>query len=987
MYWPLKVRLLPFILLLVLLALLLLVSSPTFATTLCACGVCDVCECNHNHCPRIAVSARQGITASSARTCFYSAASLVPQPCLLLSSPVSARCVCDALPRLRCDCCWCLLLTRQHELTSSVPPLFNVPSCLVSPCSLSLLALMTSHLPTGRLRQSGRFQPRQPQPQLVDANSLFASKAALVPPSSSSSFLSAWEQHSAASSSASSAFAGDERVDSGDEQPVDSVELELPAAKTEKSAELADAVPLLRPPRRSNDPMFRTIPLRTQSTASPPPQQPTRPSTYSTLTSYASAPSKRQLDESFISSSQPLPSERWQDDDEPMVQSPAATKQKTVHLSPPKTHTAAPSNHTSSPPLSQPSSTITDQPAATISADAAATTAAVTSTSTATALAAATKLAVESAVEQPIASMRSSLQSVSAHVYELSQYHLLLGICLMREGELQEASEQFTVADRLFQPALDLLPAAAFAEQRADMLTMRAKATTEAALALQTKCGEKESELAKSEREERTRKELEKAKELYAAAINADDSQRGELWNDLCLFLLRVGELQTAGQLLELLVGVCGDCLDLFVNLGVLHAVYGDAEAASDYFQHVLARSPQHVTALVNYASSLSVRQQHKAAVRILKLAHQLHPTSVLVLNNLAVEYGVQGDHMAAAAWLQMADESGYENERVATVSLTFNTANEMLALACEQSDEEVRNKLLDGADALLSNELAKETKDRESQIAVLLRLCRGNVCTEKLRSAQASGDRESAQKLFASAESDYMAALVLQPDNSDVWVQMCGLYEEHHERGRAKEIYARLLDTLSFTSSSLPASAVPLLNNLALLLMDDNQHKEAVEMLKLAKAVLEPLTVSTDATATPSSPSSPASPSPSSTAGLPSSSTIVSSVGLSSVSTQLASVLVNLSHCQQRMGELEAALQSLQYAHRLRPAHLSTLAGLSSVYVQQGAWQEAEAGLDEAARLVAESGKEADTDLIKRNKRTLVKLKERSQVEAGRMG
>ena len=838
---------------------------------------------------------------------------------------------------------------------------------------------MTSQPSAARLRQPVRSQPPLRE-QSVDVSALFSSKAQLAQPSSSSSFLSTWQQHTVGSSYASPTPAGD-RSDSGDEQSADVVELALSSGPAGKAAELAET-PLLRPPRRSNDPMFQTIPLRTQSTASPPPHQ---PSTYSTLTSYASAPSKRQLDENFISSSQPLPSERWDGEDELKEHSPAATKQKTQHLTPPKPEHTATVNHTAQAPLSQTSPAVTEQPAeATASVDA--TSAAITSTASTTTTA--FRPMADATVETPLPSLLNSFQSLSPHVYELSQYHLLLGMCLMRDGELQGAGEQFAIADQLFQPALDLLPASAFAEQKADLLTMRAKATSEAALTQHAAGEEKENEAAKSERAEKTRSGLEKARELYADAINADEGRRGELWNDLCLFLLRVGELQPAGQLLELLVTTCGDCLDLFVNLGVLHTVYGDPEAASDYLQHVLTRSPQHATALVNYATSLSRLQQHKAAIRILELAHQLHPRSVVVLNNLAVEYALMGDNMAAAAWLQKADEIGYESERVAAVSLTFNTANAMLALACEQTkhEEDVRAKLLDGADSLLSNELAKETRDSESQIAVLLHLCRGNVCREKLRLAQQCRDQELAQKMFAAAESDYMAALTLQPDHSDAWVQMCGLYEERQEASRAKEIYARLLDTLSSTSASLPASAVPLLNNLALLLMDDKQYTEAVEMLNVARGIIEPLLVN-NSVASPSSPSSLVTSSSSPTPSPVSTTASTEGSTTSSVSTQLASLLVNLSHCQQLQGDLNAALQSLQHARRLRPAHLSTLAGLSSVYLQLGQWKEAEAVMEEAARLPA-GWMGADTELVKRNQRTMATLKERAaQADGGRLG
>ena len=840
---------------------------------------------------------------------------------------------------------------------------------------------MTSHMATARLRQSGRLQ--QQRDEHIDANSLFASKGQLAPPSSASSFLSAWQQHSAASSSPSTSAVADERLDSDDEQS-DHVVLELPDSTREKSTELADAVLLLRPPRRSNDPMFRAIPLRTQSTASSS-AQPQPQSSHSTLTSYASAPGKRLLDEQFISSSQPLPGERWSDQDDSPVQSPASSKQKTQHLTPPRSNHTGASHHASS---HSPATTRLQPTSIDISALQAATATATASYPTASASAstapnaALSKPVIEASAESGLPSVLTSLQLLSPHVYQLSQYHMLRGLCLMRDGDLQGASEQFTLADELFQPALDLLPASAFAAQKADMLTLKAKVTAEAALSLQAAGDEKESEAAQHEREEKTRLGVEKARRLYAAAINADESRRGELWNDLCLFLLRVGELQTAGQLLELLVGACGDCLDLFVNLGALHAVYGDADVAGDYFQHVLTRSPQHVIALVSYAASLSTRQQHQAAVRILRLAHHLHPRSVLVLNNLAAEYAVLGDHLAAAGWLQKADEVGYDSERVATASLKFNTANTMLALACEQADDEVRAKLLDGAESLLSTELARETKGSESQMGVLLHVCRGNVNTERLRLAQQAGDVAGVADMFAAAEADYKVALALQPDNSDVWVAMCRLYEEHREARKAKAIYTRLLDTLSSTSATLPASAVPLLNNLALLLMDETQHKEAMELLLLAKRTMEPLVEA--ATTQPSSPASPASPPRS--ASIASPATAASTVGVttfSSASTQLASVLVNLSHCQQLLGWLDAALKSLQHARRLRPAHLSTLAGLSSVYSQLGAWKEAEGAMDEAAGLAGESGKGADAELVKRNKRALGLLRTRSAASA----
>ena len=218
----------------------------------------------------------------------------------------------------------------------------------------------------------------------------------------------------------------------------------------------------------------------------------------------------------------------------------------------------------------------------------------------------------------------------------------------------------------------------------------------------------------------------------------------------------------------------------------------------------------------------------------------------------------------------------------------------------------------------------------------------------------------------------------------------MCGLYELHQEAGRAKDIYTRLLDTLSTTAVSLPASAVPLLNNLALLLMDNKEHEAAVEMLNMAKAVMEPLVADADAVDTvPSSPSSPSSP-----PSLPSSSAphsaFTSAAGNTALSaaTQLASVLVNLSHCQQVLGDLNAALESLQHARRLRPAHMSTLAGLSSVYTQLGAWKAAEAAMNEAAALEVDSnGKGAESELVKRNQRTLSRLRERSESEASQMG
>ena len=429
---------------------------------------------------------------------------------------------------------------------------------------------MASRQSTARTRQSVRSQ-HHPTQEPIDVNTLFPSKAPLAPPSSASSFVSAWEHHTATGSSAPSTFSSSSSTSPSsstlshdDADVVDEVVLDLSDGRADKSTELADAVLLLRPPRRSNDPVFQSIPLRTQSTASPPQQ----PVTYSTLTSYASAPGKRQLDEHMISSSQPLPSERW-DDDEPMVHSPAATKRKTQHLTPPKSviPAAVAFNTSSSPPVSH---TIIIPPPYT------ATSPSVTTTTAASRSTASSKAVAEHAAEPATPSVLQTLQLLSPRVYNLSQYHMLLGICMMRDGEVAAASEQFTLAGELFRPALDLVPTEAFGEQQADLMARRAKATGEAALALQTSRKEKEDET-----EEKRRTGLERAKELYAAAINAAEGKRSELWNDLCLFLLRTGELQTAGQLLELLASACGDCLDLFVNLGVLHTVYGDAEAAS----------------------------------------------------------------------------------------------------------------------------------------------------------------------------------------------------------------------------------------------------------------------------------------------------------------------------------------------------------------------------------------------------------------------
>ena len=709
--------------------------------------------------------------------------------------------------------------------------------------------------------------------------------SALTPPSSSSSFHPFFPSSPPSSSSL-------EEAKEGEEEEV------VPAKLLDFSQ-----VHLL-PPRRNNHPAY-AAPPRTQSTRQRSP-----------------AP-KRPLDDGGFSSSQPLPegASYSADGSAPSESTPPSPiKLKTAHAVSPA---ASPEKLTPKPAAPSvppaPASFVADEASMRSPEDEAPQTVTVTvqlmpaEAPAPVAPAVAPPVSAEASAESPFSrpsSLLLHLQGLSSVAYELSQYHLLLGLTHVQLGDFSSALSAFRQAEAAFHPAVDVVPASSFQPHRSHLKALQARASAEAAFQSRTA----DVSGADVEEDEHRGHYLENAKRLYSEAIAQEDGGRADLWNELALLLLRSGDLKAGVALYELLLSTYGDSADLFVNLAVLRQAYGESDVAVQYLQHVLASHPQHVTALVNYGLVLSSQGLHAESVRVLNLALHFHDANPVALNALGVELDLAGNAEQALVCFERA-RSVREGDHHCTTPLHLNLATHLTRQAREEVDDDVRVRELEAAQTLLRLELAKETAGKESQAAPLLHLAMGDVFAEMYR-------RSAASTHWEKAEAEYSEALRLNADDAELWNQLGLLYAAHEDQDKARAAFIRVLDRLPSSATPL-VTAVPALNNLALLCIRQGSHAQAVALLTLAMAALSP---------------KPSGDSPSPHSASPS----------ASVPAAL-SVLVNLGRAHQLSGQLADAEAAYERCLRLQPDYFSALNGLTAVLAARGEWREAERRMEEA--------------------------------------
>ena len=784
---------------------------------------------------------------------------------------------------------------RIHRITHSSSLDLGLAGSLSFPLSLAMAAAR-SRQPRG---DGSSVAP-------VDARGLafdHAKASASIPASSSShlsalsspssSLLSVW---SAQQPTAPSSFSHSSPSHSSTDGGVGGSSSADASEGVEKLLDFSDVS--LLPPRRSNHPAYQAPP-RTQST-------------------YAhSTPAKRPHDDSFPSS-QPLPDtayteEAIEEQPQPAPPSPlivGAADRSIVWESPLKD--AAPTL-----PLARPSpvpvsidlrnadeaavSSPTEQQSASSSMEAAEASPAVTSPS----------------------SLLPHLLALSPHAYHLSQYHVLLGLTYVQMGQFASALSCFQQAEAFFHPALDVASPSALHSQRANLKALQARASAE--LAAQTRTANATTD--SPDGEEDVRRLLLDAVRLYSEAIAQEEGGRPDLWNELALLLLRCGEMKAGMALYELLLSTYGDYPDLFVNLAVLKQAYGQPDVAIRYLQTALASHPSHIAALINYAAALSSQRMHEESIRVLNLALHYHPTDAVALNALAVEYDTVGDAVAALQCYDRARSFG-EGDHGCGASLNLNIATHLVRQAREEVDDEVRIKELEGAEVLLRAELNREVSGHESAVAPLLHLTLGSVYAEKFNLTSESNELEH-------AEAEYVAALRLSPDDADAWNELGLLYSIQNDEVKAKAAFVRILDCLppSFPSTP-PLSAVPALNNLALLCTSQGCLEQAIQLLHLAA---KPLSHLSAAEAKPSELSPPSPPTAAMTA--PSDPAL----------PLLLSVLVNLGRAHHLAHQLDQAQSAYERCLTLRPFYFSALNGLSAVHAARGEWEEAERRMEEA--------------------------------------
>ena len=659
---------------------------------------------------------------------------------------------------------------------------------------------------------------------------------------------------------------------------------------TEKSLDFSEVC--LLPPRRNNHPAYQAPP-RTQS-------------------GYAhSTPAKRAHDDSFPSS-QPLPDTSYVEEssEEQPLFVPSPVKAKPSHLSvvqppQPSVDSAAPTRRAAEP--SETAVSIDLRPA---------------EEEVAEPQSSSPSVEVVDAATAPISpvSLLSHLLALSPHAYHLSQYHVLLGLTHMQTGQLATALSCFQQAEASFQPALDMATPAAFRSQLSSLKTLQARASADLATQPRT------AAVAESgDGDADVRRLLLDAARLYSEAIAREEGGRPDLWNELALLLLRTGEMKAGMALYELLLSTFGDCADLYVNLAVLQHAHGQPDVAIRHLQTALASHPSHTAALINYAAALSSQHLHRESIAVLHLALHHHPTDAVALNALAVEYDTVGDAANALHVYDKARSLG-DGEQGCGASLSLNIASHLIRQAREEADDEVRMKELEGAELLLRAELTKELAGHESAAAPLLHAALGSVYAERFELTSEFTELEQ-------AEAEYVEALRLSPDDADAWNELGLLYCRREDAGKAKAAFVRILNHLPPSSSSPPLSAVPALNNLALLCTSQGQLEQAIQLLLLAARPLSHLEASADTPLKPSPPSPSASPSPLSDASLP----------------LLLSVLVNLGRAYHLSHQLDQAQAAYERCLALHTTYLSALNGLSGVHAARGEWEQAERRLEEA--------------------------------------
>lgn len=251
-------------------------------------------------------------------------------------------------------------------------------------------------------------------------------------------------------------------------------------------------------------------------------------------------------------------------------------------------------------------------------------------------------------IEKGVARLEESLPKAP----HISEGHYLLGFARMQLGRVQQAIPALRESIRLKPGVPERLNTLAQAYEATggppsdiDRLYREALDIQPALADVRVNYGrflEAQGRMAEAERQ-------------YRAAVEHEPWLATAHYNLGTALLRTGGDVAEAVQHLEEAVTLQPDYVDALVNLGIVRAGAGDAEAAGDLFQRAVDAEPDNANALSNLGTYHLQRGAFEEAVAVLGRAATVAPGRADVAANLAAAYFQVGDADSARRFAQQA--------------------------------------------------------------------------------------------------------------------------------------------------------------------------------------------------------------------------------------------------------------------------------------------------------------------------------------------
>lgn len=493
-----------------------------------------------------------------------------------------------------------------------------------------------------------------------------------------------------------------------------------------------------------------------------------------------------------------------------------------------------------------------------------------------------------------------------------SQYHFLVGMLKMTTGDFEEALTSFKHADRLFAPFVGSSDDAEPNPFHVELQTAIANATVDSAI---------ESVRAGNSDSDALRNAFKEAQTILSSIQLKVEGMSIDVWNDICLLLLKAADLPAAIQMYEFVVRAYPRAVDLKSNLSACLLRAGDVESAASLLQTTLTSHPSHVASLINYACVLATQHRHSEASKFLRLVVSIDRDSFRGWHNLGVQYQIMGQLDNAALCFKSAQQLVNIHMPSGRV-LASNMASHHISRARLENDMTQKHILIEAARELL-NSLLKVEPRSSSTIASL-------------------ADCHQIMNETSEALHKYDLAISISPACFEALNGRGLIMLQQRNLSEAEQMFTQAISSLGSTDTNTP----PTMMNLGIVLSAQRRFADSKSLLQVALKLAEQHWANDSTNAT---------------------------------LDVFCGCLVNLGSIHRKMNELSAAETLYTRCLELAPSNLAAVAGLALVHADAKQWQAADELLQQI--IVSSSATPAQIAAAKHNRLEMLKKQQsRSQ-------